>query len=154
MHRHDPPHDRLRRLSLTVLFCSALGACGGGSDAAASGALAAAPTAPTTQAPAPADASPAAGHSGGHCAIPAAAQAVALAAPDHVVGNGTAASCSSDAVVAAVAQGGTIGFDCGADPVTITMTRTAKVFNDKPNVVLDGGGKRSEERRVGKECRL
>jgi hypothetical protein len=34
-----------------------------------------------------------------------------------------------------------ITFDCGPDPVTITMTATAKVFNDQPDVVLDGGGK-------------
>jgi hypothetical protein len=73
--------------------------------------------------------------------VPAAAQAVATGAPDHVVGNGSVASCTSDAVVAAVAQGGKITFNCGSDPVTITMTSTAKVFNDKPDVVLDGGGK-------------
>ena len=58
-----------------------------------------------------------------------------------MVGNGSAASCTSDAVVAAVALGGKITFSCGSNPVTITMTRTAKVFNDKPDVVLDGGGK-------------
>jgi S-adenosylhomocysteine hydrolase len=73
--------------------------------------------------------------------VPAAAQAVTGVAADRVVGTGTPASCTSDAVVAAVAQGGVIGFNCGAAPVTITMTRTAKVFNDKPDVVLDGGGK-------------
>ncbi|KQW38116.1 hypothetical protein ASC76_08675 [Rhizobacter sp. Root404] len=72
--------------------------------------------------------------------MPSAAQAVSGVAPDRVIGNGTAASCTSDAVVAAVAQGGVIGFNCGSAPVTITMTRTAKVFNDKPDVVLDGGG--------------
>ena len=33
-----------------------------------------------------------------------------------------------------------ITFDCGPNPVTIPMTATAKVFNDKPDVVLDGGG--------------
>ena len=58
-----------------------------------------------------------------------------------MVGTGTAASCTSAAVVAAVAQGGVTTFNCGPDPVTITMTATAKVFNDKPDVVLDGGGK-------------
>lgn len=77
--------------------------------------------------------------------MPAAAQAVATSAPDHVVGTATPASCSSDAVVAAhaavaaVADNGVTTFNCRPDPVTMTMT--AKVFNDKPNVVLDGGGK-------------
>ncbi len=32
-------------------------------------------------------------------------------------------------------------FSCGDAPVTITMTRTAKVFNNQPDLVLDGGGK-------------
>lgn len=44
-------------------------------------------------------------------------------------------------MVAAVAQGGIITFNCGAAPVTISMTSTAKVFNNKPDVTLDGGGK-------------
>ncbi|HEV8688770.1 MAG TPA: hypothetical protein VGQ91_00620, partial [Ideonella sp.] len=60
--------------------------------------------------------------------------------PDHVIGNGTPTSCTSAAVVSAVAQGGKIVFNCGPNPVTITMAATAKVFNDKPDVVLDGGG--------------
>ena len=48
----------------------------------------------------------------------------------------------SAAVVQAVAAGGIITFDCGPDPVTITMTATAKVVNDTgPKIVLDGGGK-------------
>jgi hypothetical protein len=37
-----------------------------------------------------------------------------------VVGTGTPASCTSDEVVDAVACGGVIVFDCGADPITIT----------------------------------
>jgi hypothetical protein len=57
------------------------------------------------------------------------------------VGNGTPASCTSDAVVAAVANGGVVTFDCGAEPVTITLSATARVFNNKPDLVLDGGGK-------------
>jgi hypothetical protein len=44
-------------------------------------------------------------------------------------------------VVAAVAAGGIITFNCGPAPVTITMTATAKVVNTSPQVVLDGGGK-------------
>ena len=137
----------LRLLSLSVL-CS-LAACGGGGGGAAETGGTAAPAAspaPTSSpspspAAAPADGGPAAGYASGQCAVPADAQAVSTATPDRVVGNGTVASCTSDAVVAAVAQGGKITFNCGSDPVTITMTSTAKVFNDKPDVVLDGGGK-------------
>ncbi|MFV0373408.1 MAG: hypothetical protein ACK5KK_04845, partial [Microbacterium sp.] len=58
-----------------------------------------------------------------------------------VIGNGRASSCTSAAVVAAVAKGGVITFDCGSKPVTIPMAATAKVVNTSPNVVLDGGGK-------------
>ncbi|NYE36307.1 hypothetical protein F4692_001411 [Nocardioides cavernae] len=59
---------------------------------------------------------------------------------DTVVGTGTPASCTSRAVVRAVARGGVIAFDCGPDPVTIAMKRTAKVVNTSAKVVLDGGG--------------
>ena len=44
-------------------------------------------------------------------------------------------------MVAAVAKGGVITFDCGAKPVTIMMHGTAKVRNTSSEVVLDGGGK-------------
>ncbi|MBL0746579.1 right-handed parallel beta-helix repeat-containing protein [Nocardioides baculatus] len=57
-----------------------------------------------------------------------------------VVGTGTPASCTSRAVVRAVARGGVITFDCGPQPVTIEMKRTAKVVNTSASVVLDGGG--------------
>jgi hypothetical protein len=57
-----------------------------------------------------------------------------------VVGSGTAASCTSRGVVRAVARGGLVTFDCGPDPVTIVMRRTAKVVNTSARVVLDGGG--------------
>jgi predicted outer membrane repeat protein len=59
---------------------------------------------------------------------------------DHVVGHGTPASCTSQAVVQAVAAGGVIAFSCGPRPVTIVMTATAKVRNTSAKVVLDGGG--------------
>ncbi len=61
--------------------------------------------------------------------------------PKHVVGTGKPASCTSAAVVKAVAEGGAITFNCGAKPVTITMTATAKVVNTSHQVVLNGGGK-------------
>jgi len=77
----------------------------------------------------------------GYVAVPPAAAAVNTSHPDHVIGNGTPASCTSAAVVTAVAEGGIITFDCGAAPVTITMTATAKVVNTSHQVVIDGGGK-------------
>ncbi len=73
--------------------------------------------------------------------LPAEANPVDTSRPDRVIGNGNSASCTSAAVVAAVAAGGVITFDCGPDPVTITMTATAKVVNTSAVVVIDGGGK-------------
>ena len=58
-----------------------------------------------------------------------------------VVGNGTARSCTSAAVVAAVRAGGHVRFACGSKPVTITLRATAKVLNTRREVVLDGGGR-------------
>lgn len=85
---------------------------------------------------------PVAGNPDGKCAVPTEAQAEVSTAPTTVIGNGTAQSCTSDAVVAAVAKGGIITFNCGPDPITITMTQTAKIFNDRgPKIVIDGGGK-------------
>jgi hypothetical protein len=57
-----------------------------------------------------------------------------------VVGDGTPSSCTSAAVVKAVAAGGHITFDCGPDPVTIVMKQTAKVVNTNPVTVINGGG--------------
>lgn len=88
------------------------------------------------------DDGPPAGNPEGSCAVPAEAQAEDTSTPDHVVGDGTPESCTGDAFVDAVAQGGVITFDCGPDPVTITLDRTAKIFNDTgPRIVIDGGGK-------------
>ncbi|GIH03799.1 hypothetical protein Rhe02_18660 [Rhizocola hellebori] len=58
-----------------------------------------------------------------------------------MIGTGSAASCTSAAVVSAVAAGGITTFNCGADPVTIVMAGTAKVHNNTGRTVLDGGGK-------------
>ena len=81
------------------------------------------------------------GNPDGNVPVPAAARAVDTSAPSRVVGNGTPASCTSKAVVAAVAKGGIITFDCGPDPVVIKMSATAKVRNTSPRVVIDGGNK-------------
>jgi hypothetical protein len=73
-------------------------------------------------------------------AVPAAGRALDTSHPTRVVGRGTAASCTSAAVVAAVRAGGIIRFACGPGPVTIRMDATAKVLNTSRRVVLDGGG--------------
>jgi hypothetical protein len=84
---------------------------------------------------------PPTGNPTGNAPVPPEARAVDTSNPDIVVGTGTAVSCTSAAVVAAVAAGGIITFDCGPNPVTIEMTATAKVFNDTgPDIVIDGGG--------------
>ena len=84
---------------------------------------------------------PQAGNPNGHAYVPPAGRAVSTGHPTRVVGRGTAASCTSRAVVRAVARGGLITFNCGPKPVTITMTATAKVVNTSQQVVLNGGGK-------------
>ena len=80
------------------------------------------------------------GNPDGHARIPRAGAAVSTADPAQVIGTGTPASCTSAEVVAAVAAGGIITFNCGSKPVTITMTATAKVVNTTRLIVLDGGG--------------
>jgi hypothetical protein len=80
------------------------------------------------------------GNPAGHARVPLAGGAVGTNHPDHVIGTGTPASCTSAGVVGAVARGGVITFNCGPGPVTITMTATAKVVNTSHRIVLDGGG--------------
>jgi hypothetical protein len=80
------------------------------------------------------------GNPNGHDYVPPAGRAVNTSRPNHVIGHGTPASCTSAAVVRAVARGGVITFNCGRKPVTIRMTATAKVVNTSHRVVLDGGG--------------
>jgi hypothetical protein len=72
--------------------------------------------------------------------VPRAARAVSTAHPDRWVGHGTPASCTSRAVVRAVARGGVIRFRCGPRPVRIVLRQTAKVVNTSRRVVLDGRG--------------
>jgi hypothetical protein len=80
------------------------------------------------------------GNPNGHAPVPAAGRAVSTAHPNHIIGHGTPASCTSAAVVQAVAKGGIITFSCGPKPVTITMTATAKIVHGR-RIVIDGGGK-------------
>ncbi len=82
------------------------------------------------------------GNRGGQCPIPPEGAQENSLAPNRVIGNGTPESCTSEAVVQAVAQGGIITFNCGSIPLTIVMKETAKIYNNTgPKIVLDGGGK-------------
>jgi len=84
---------------------------------------------------------PPAGNPDGSSNIPMEARLEDVTNPDHIIGDGTPESCTCDAVVEAVAQGGKITFDCGPDPVVIKMDRPARVFNNAhPDIVIDGGG--------------
>ena len=80
------------------------------------------------------------GNPNGHFHVPPAGRTVNTVHPDHVIGNGRPASCTSAAVVRDVAAGGIITFDCGPKPVTIVMRATASVIKTRRQVVLDGGG--------------
>jgi len=131
-----------------AVLASALVACG--SDAATSADASASrdATRPPVDAPPvrrdlstplPTDGPPA-GNPDGTCAVPPEADQADTSSPTHVVGTGTAASCTSAAFVDAVALGGIITFDCGSAPTTITLDQTAKIFNDStPEIVIDGG---------------
>lgn len=114
-------------LSVPVIAPSATAA----SSASSSGAPSSAPAAPAFSA----------GNPNGGAPIPADGQPADTSHPDHVIGDGTPASCTSAAVVAAVAAGGVITFSCGPAPVVIAMNATAKIRNAVTRVVLDGGGK-------------
>jgi hypothetical protein len=89
---------------------------------------------------APAGTPPGVGNPDGTASVPSAGRAVNTSHPNHVIGTGTPSSCTSAAVVSAVAAGGIITFNCGTKPVTIVMTATASVNKTTPLVVLDGGG--------------
>lgn len=79
---------------------------------------------------------------------PTSADAAEVPLPRTVVGDGTARSCTSAAVVAAVRRGGLVTFDCGPAPVRIVMRRTAKVVNTSRAVIIDGGGKVTLDARL------
>lgn len=84
---------------------------------------------------------PPAGNPKGACPIPPEADLENIDTPDHVVGTGAPESCTSEAVIEAVAKGGVITFNCGPDPLTITLTEPAKVVNNaSEKIVIDGGG--------------
>lgn len=55
-----------------------------------------------------------------------------------VVGNGSAASCTEQALMTAVATAGAVTFDCGAAPVTIVLTAPLDIT--APSTSIDGAG--------------
>lgn len=129
--------------SLTVFACgedtSAPTANPGVSSSGGSGGTSTSSSGGTTTDP---NVGPPAGNPDGKCAVPTEAQLEDTSAPNQVVGTGSKESCTGEAFVNAVAQGGIITFNCGPDPVTIVVPQTAKVFNNKgPKIVIDGGGK-------------
>jgi hypothetical protein len=133
----------VRRLALAL--CLLLAGCGSAAPPASWVDASASPTtSAVSPAPTPSPSKPAvaftAGNPKGTAPVPTEARAVDTRTPDQVIGDGTAASCTSEAVVAAVAKGGIITFACGPAPVTITMKNTARVRNTSARVVLDGGG--------------
>jgi hypothetical protein len=86
-------------------------------------------------------AGPPAGNPGTDYPIPEEAGPEDISVPDHVIGTGTPESCNCEDFINAVAKGGKIVFNCGPNPVTITLDRPAKVFNDaNPDIVIDGSG--------------
>ena len=120
-------------VAVALVALTAPAACGGGGS----------PSSGTTKTPPtnPQDGPPA-GYPDGNAVIPAEGQAEDVSSPTTVIGTGTPTNCTGDAFVAAVANGGIITFNCGPDPVTIVLTSTAKVFNDKgTKLVIDGGNK-------------
>lgn len=121
---------------LSVILCSSCGGGAGSTPGGSTGNNTDTPTVPTPNG----QTGPSAGNATGGYAVPAEAEAEDVSNPDHVIGTGTPASCTADAFIQAVAEGGKISFNCGSSPVTITLTRPAKVFNDKPDLVIDGGG--------------
>jgi hypothetical protein len=68
------------------------------------------------------------------CEAPARAD---VSQPDRVVGDGTPASCTEDALREAAGSGGIIVFDCGPDPHSIELSQTVVIRDE---TVLDGGG--------------
>lgn len=67
------------------------------------------------------------------------------AAAEGTVGTGTPASCTEAALDAALAGGGTVTFNCGPIPVTITLTTQKEIgqttiIDGKGLITLSGGG--------------
>ena len=111
----------MRLLRCTLPFVAVLACACSGSDEPSGGST---PNAPTPMPPLPST-----------CDIP---PEPAPLDHDAVVGDGTPASCSNEALQAAVTEGGNVTFDCGAGDVTIAIQEEILVT---ANTILDGGGR-------------
>lgn len=69
--------------------------------------------------------------------IPLALHSIPFVQASAVVGNGSPGSCTEDALRTAVAQGGTITFNCGGSPHIISVNDDIVISKD---TVIDGGG--------------
>jgi hypothetical protein len=65
--------------------------------------------------------------------------AVDTASASRRVGNGTAASCTEEALRSAIAAGPVVAFACGPAPVSIAISGTIEVPAER-DTVIDGGG--------------
>lgn len=74
------------------------------------------------------------------CAIPAVGQTVDTSKATTVVGTGSPANCTFAQLNSAIATGGIITFNCGANPVTIQVNATLNIPTDR-DTVIDGGQK-------------
>jgi hypothetical protein len=82
-----------------------------------------------------------AGNPNGNSPIPTEASLEDITNPDIIIGDGTPESCTAQVFIDAVAKGGKIVFNCGSEPITITLNEPAKIVNDaNPDIVIDGGG--------------
>src|SRR5512137_2528273 len=134
--RGDPWHARTmspRPPPLAwAVACAILAACGG--SAPTGGVSVTPPTGPDP------------GTGSSTCAVPAAGAAEDVSRPTSVVGTGRPETCTPEALEAALQRGGVITFDCGPDPVTITVPHEIRLLNDVGpgglgDRVVDGGGK-------------
>ncbi|MEO0321861.1 MAG: hypothetical protein AAF447_02815 [Myxococcota bacterium] len=64
-----------------------------------------------------------------------------FSSPDHVIGDGTPASCTEAALREAVESGGTITFDCGPAEHVIAIGEPLRLVLGGPDVSVDGGGR-------------
>lgn len=116
-----------------AVWMTGAGACGGGGKAGPAGGGSGGASGPI-------------GSGSTICDVPAAAAAVDTSNPTTVVGMGSPASCTASSLDAAVQKAGVITFDCGPDPVTITLGQQIRINNQGGadmlgDTVIDGGGK-------------
>ena len=74
---------------------------------------------------------------------------------DHIVGDGAPESCTEELLAAAIAEGGTIAFDCGEDDVVIDITEALELRTDVDTTIvgdgkitLDGGRQEGRINRI------